>query len=298
MIAEWDVLFDLVTPIGTLPINQPLDTTSDRRFQLNPARCTGFLPVRLTEDDIPQGDGKIPHRRWRSGYQIHLALEALVGTPPDLEPACGADLVAMLDLLGWHLNEIIRTGLVPGAPNARLIWAPSGTSDDRMLDRAQLASGPIHNFDGVLGGSQVEVDIDSSFPYYIAKTENQKQIGTGGSGGTETINNPGNTDYYPTVRVQGPASTFDIVNHDVVDLDGNPLQLTYDTALPGSAGIGSGDYVEIDFFRQTAYLNGNQANLKSGIDFRVSDFFPLAPGDNDIELVGADALVLSNGAWA
>lgn len=305
MIAEWAVPFELVTQFGTLPINQPLDSSGTRRFQLVPSKCTAVLPVRTTDDDVPQGDGKIAHRRWRSGYQAHLAIEPF-GTYDSAsgqgDPACEGDLVEMLDLLGLHLNEMVRTGQIPG-PNARLIWTPSGGGGNRMFDRLQLLGmSPPEEVGGDLGGTLVEFDIDSAFPYYIEETETDTTIA---DGATATITNVGNADVFAVFEMYGPFDGFTLVNHSVQDLDGVDLQLVYDSSLPGAVAVGGGgDYVEIDSFRETAYLNGDGANRKGGIDWRVSDFFPLVPGDNEIEVNftgaggGTEVVCKSNGAWA
>ena len=131
MLGEWDVDFDLVllntagAITNTLPLNQT-NVSTFRRYQLVPDVCSTQLPVRVTQDDIPQGDGAIPHRRWRSGYGVHLAIEMLIDEHDmnEPQPACDADLVEMMDELGFFINQMIRTGLVSGLPNARLIWSP------------------------------------------------------------------------------------------------------------------------------------------------------------------------------
>lgn len=293
MIGQWEVPFELfVESVGTLTLN----AAEGQRFLLVPAECSARLPVRVTtDDDVPQGDGQIPHRRWRSGYSAHLAVQLW----KDDGPACGADLVEMLDLLGCYLNPMVRTGTQAGSPNARLIWTPTG-ADDRMFDRIQLRAEPFPSLDA--GGiTKVEFDIDTLLPYYMATTEDDTVIALDGSA---SIVNGGNTDFYPVIRVNGPTSAFTITNNSVLDPFGNPLQIVYDDSLPGADAIGNGDYVEIITFLGTAYLNGNSANLKAGIDMRQSDFWPLAPecqldgNPNDIEITGADALVLSNWAWA
>jgi hypothetical protein len=51
-------------------------------------------------------------------------------------------------------------------------------------------------------------------------------------------------------------------------------------------------------FGGTAFKNGNEDNLLAAIDMRYSDFWPLIPGENQVAVIGATALVLSNGAWA
>lgn len=290
MIAEWEVPFTLTTPEGVLNFNAT--DTAGRRFQLNPGKCNATLPVRLTEDDMPQHDGKVPHRRWRSGYGVHLAIEPLTDTG---DPVCaaGADLVEMVDELGLHLNAMIRTGLVSGFPNARLSFTPTG-ADCRMFDRLQLQSAPAVSNDGDLGGLLIEVDFDTPFPYYISCEETDTALS---DTSFVTITNAGNTDYYPVIQVEA-SPAFTIYNESILDVDGNPLQIEYDSTLPGAVAITGTDYLEIINFQGTAFLNGSGANRLGGINFFTTDFFPLIPGDNEIAIVGAVATVLSNDAWA
>lgn len=302
MIVDFDLSYWLwVESLGTyLPLNQDLGTEDTRRFQLNPGRCSSRLPVRVTDDDVPQGDGKIPHRRWRSGYGITLAIEPLQSydaASGEGEPACDTVLQEMIDLLGLYVNATIRTGLVSGLPNARVIWRLAGETDaslDRMLDRVQLESVAASQ-EGSLGGTQIVLEFDTPFPYYMDETETQETIsGTG----TQTITNTGNSDTFPVLEIHGPTSYVEIINNSVVDENNDPLRLIYDAALPGAVAIGGSDYVEVTFFDGKAYLNGSGANRKAGIDFRYSDFFPLIPGDNEIEVLGATVLIKANNSYA
>lgn len=290
MIGEFENPWWLTTPSGTLYFNYTYPSTN-WRFQLVPADCNAILPVRSTEDDKPQADGKIPHRRWRSGYGVHLVIDLQIS---DNECAGGADLVGMLDLLGLHLNEMIRTGLVSGFPNARLIFTPTGHAN-RMFDRCQLLSVEADPLGSALGGTRVTVDIDTPYPYYIEETETQTFLsGTG----PVIVNNAGNTDYFSVAQIDGDTTYFELINHTVVDFAGNPLKIVYFAALPGAQDIVAPDYVEIVFYNGTAYLNGSGAKRIAGVDMRYTDLFPLVPGDNALELVGATGLILSNGAWA
>jgi hypothetical protein len=285
VIGEWNVDAYLSTPEGTLLLNQP---ESGGYFMLDEARCTGSLPVRAVSDNIPQGHGAITHKRWRGGYVIHLAIQLWETIGDAGEPACDQLLREMLDTLGLHVNALLNP------PNGgRFVFTPTGYGDDRMLDQAQLLAVSPVQFDGA--APMVELDIDSPFPYYYDATQDQTSIT---DGVPVTITNAGNVDHMPVIHVFGPTNAFTVTNQDAFDDDGAPLQLVYDSTLPGGAPIASGDFVFFDFFRNVAYLNGDQNNRKAGIDPRYSDFFPLVPGGNEIEIVGADALVLSNSSWA
>ena len=72
---------------------------------------------------------------------------------------------------------------------------------------------------------------------------------------------------------------------------------SFNDAQQGCANVGGG-YAEIDTFRNTVYLNGNQANLKPGIVMDTSDFFMLAPGANVITVTGGSGVCLLNSAFA
>jgi len=291
VIGEWTVDFQITDPQGTLILNAQ-DPVTGGYFMLDQARCSSRLPVRATVDEIPQGDGQINHKRWRGGYLAHLAIEMWETIGDGGKPACDTLLREMIDHLGLHTNALVnpRSG-------ARLIWVPSGYSDSRMIDQAQLLTDPVMTNDGSI--VSVEFDLDTPFPYYIDATEQQETwSGAGSSTDTQTVVNAGNTDFMPVFHVFGPATGFTITNNSAFDDDGNVLSLTYDSSLPGAADIDTGDFIFFDFFRNVAYRNGNLNNRKPGIDIRISDFFPLVPGANEIEVFGADALLKWNNSWA
>lgn len=169
-----------------------------------------------------------------------------------------------------------------------------------MLDRLQLAGTPARNLNGSLGGTQFVIDWDSPYPYYMSHSETDTTFYDAIS--TETITNLGNTDFFPTLEAYGPFTSFVFTNNSVVDMDANPLAVVYDSTLPGADAVGGGDYLEISFFRGTCYLNGDVARRLAGIDFTQTDFFPLVPGDNELNLDfgggGGGGLLKWNSAWA
>ncbi len=96
----------------------------------------------------------------------------------------------------------------------------------------------------------------------------------------------------------GPSTFFELINHSVVDLDGNPLKVVYFAALPGAEDVGGTEYLEFVFFRGTCYLLGDVARRLAGVDMRFTTYWPLVPGGNLIEIVGASAVILSNDYYA
>lgn len=85
------------------------------------------------------------------------------------------------------------------------------------------------------------------------------------------INNAGNAEYYPTVRVSGTIGTFVIKNNTT------GKQLDY------AATLGASDYVDFDFYNRTAIKNG-ASNVLANVS---GDWWWLKPGNNEIVLVSA-----------
>ena len=243
--------------------------------------------LRATVDRIPQGDGRINHRRFTDGVELTIPIQLWERIGEDGAPACDEQLRTMLQTLAGHLQAILNSD------DGRWYWTPSGYGDDRLfLETRWLA--PVTRTLSNSKLTTVTFVLDSPYPYMIDSTQATTTI-TDGS--TDPITNGGNHPFYPVIQVQGPTTDFTITNNTVVDDDGNPLEFVYDSSRPGASAIGGGDYAEIGIFRQTVYLNGNQANLKAGVDPETTDFFYLAPGVNSITMDGADAIFLTNNAW-
>lgn len=90
------------------------------------------------------------------------------------------------------------------------------------------------------------------------------------SGGSATVNNPGNAPSLPTIRLYGPLSNPAIGNATA----GITLQLDY--IIP------SGSYVDIDMAEKTILLNGSSTLLSTKTG--TSDWFPILPGVNNLTL--------------
>jgi Siphovirus-type tail component, C-terminal domain len=284
--VEWNIPFEILPDSSdTSTVLVFNEQTTDGFFVFDAPECKCGFPLRLTEDDIPQADGAIFHRRYRGGYFMQLKI-ALWETADD--EACDAVLRMMNDELSRFINAM------QNADRGRILWQPSGYSDQRMLDQVQLAVATDSIIEN--GVTFITVGFDTPFPYAIDKTQTTTPLDGGTDG--DILTNLGTADFWPVIKVFGATSAFTITNESVVDDLGNPLQIVYDASLPGAAAIGGGDYVEIDCFRNTVYLNGNQANRKAGIDIEQSDFFPLVVGPNVITISGATADVLWNHAWA
>ncbi len=279
---EWDQVGYLNTPIGDLLINQPIADIGT--FLAVATKCRVQRSLRVTSDPIPQGDGQILHRRFSDGIELTIALELWKVVDTDNgEPACGEDLRIMLEHLGLYLQAILNG-------RGRWFWTPSGYGDDRMLDECRWLIDVSRELDGKR--TTVTFTIDSPFPYFIDATEQFGSDTLIADGGTAILTNAGNHETYPVIEAYGTTSAFSVINESLVDQDGNPLAIIY-----AGTTITTPDYAEIDVFNNSIYLNGNQANLKAGIDAENTDFFYLRPGDNEITVLGADVQFRLNNAW-
>lgn len=266
-IAEFtDVPIYLITDQGVLSINDP--GSADGFFVAIDESSQGGTRVRSSKDDIPQADGSILHRRFLTGYEVTLTLTYMASNKATATCQTEPSSRAMNDTLMLHLMELVHD-------NGRLLFYPTGAADARLLDQIQLLNGPVISIEP--GVTSVTFTVDSPFPYLLNYTQIDTEIV---SGGPETLVNGGTAPMYPVFQVYGPTDYFEIWNNDT------DLAIVYDSALPGAQSIASGDYAEIDTFRNTIYLNGDQDNLKPGIDITASDFFPLEVGSNEIEVTG------------
>lgn len=289
--TEWNIPFLLKTPQGQIS----LGSTSGNRYVLVPSKCY-MKPskIRVSEDDVPQGDGGIAHDNWLSFYECKLTVQYWIGDDVVSSViACASDRRAMDDELMLHLAALVRPSQAASdAGNTQLIWTPSGDSslDDRMLHRIKLVdfTEPIDDGEGAI---EVSFILHSAYPYAMDKTE----LTHSESGAVIfTITNPGTTLFYPVFRVHGALTDFQLANNTTGE------QIIYSDVFPGAQDIPGGSYAEIDTFRQTIYMNGNGDNLKPCIDSEVTDFWGLVPGDNVIEFVpvlGGSVDVIYQAAW-
>lgn len=276
--VDFSVPFTIQSAYGTLTLND--DTNTLGLFLLNEGQggqgCQMGRDLRVVNDNVPQGDGEIHHRRFAGAYQAKLT----IGMWKDRhERACDEQLRLMFEELGLHLNSLLND---PG----RLIWTPPGLGDNRMLDEARVRDLPRPSV-GI--ATEQEVIFDSPFPYAYDATQAQPALS---DGVPAYLTNNGNVETFPVVKVNGAAGFFQVINHSA------GVMLQYDPTRPGAVSIPGGSYIEFDFFRNTAYLNGNGPSRKAGVDVAASDFWTLAPGVNIIEVVGATATVLYNHSYA
>ncbi len=275
--VEWDIPFAILSSKGTLTLND--DANSDGLFLLIPDDCDMGRDLRVTVDEIPQAKGQINHARFTTGYEARLTVALWENRG---QPACGQQLRLMQELLMLHLNDLL-------IEDGRLFWTPTGLGGQRILDEAMLRAISRPTL-GPAGDSRMGFTLDSVFPYVYDFTQ---EIVALPANTPVVVENEGTEEFRPVVKVDGPAASFSIENVTT----GRSVE--YDSSLPGATGVAGGNYIEFDFFRDTAYLNGTGASMKPGIDVLVSDFWSLeARVPNTIQIVGAGGTILYNHAYA
>jgi len=288
MNLQWgNIPLTLLSPFANITFND--DTNPVGLFLLDDSKCSISVALRVTKDDIPQGSGAIFHRpRLQSETLMTLGVEFYKDRHT---PACDHQLVQMSDLLLGALNSLLD------ADQGRVEWTPSGFGT-RLLDDALWAVAAVPFIEGTSIRGYT-FGLDSPFPYAIDLAQT---VVTVAAGATVTLTNAGSAPFLPVVKVSPassvPLTAFTLTNHTVLDVDGNPLMVVYDSTRPGAQTIAPGHYAEIDFFRNTIYLDGASTNLKPGLDVSTLDFFPINPGANSVTVTGGNADFLLNNAWA
>lgn len=281
MIANYSWLTKLSTPVGDLTLNA---AAGNRYLALNES-CTGGADIRVTVDMIPQGDGQLIHPQWLTGYTLRLAFALW----QDGDAACGRDAQDMLDEIGAHIDALRNPD-----GNTRVVWSPTGlpnrmVNDIALSERAVVKVAPRDDEAGII---IVSFAVASEFPYEMSEAEGSVTVIPAGTGLGTLVANDGNTQTWPVFRVDGPTNEFWIENLTTGKL------LHYDGDQPGAPYIGTSQYVEIDMFRGTVVLNGDgDDSLIAGIDFSTTEFWALAPGTNEIAIVGATTDILYNHAY-
>lgn len=292
-IADWTVPFELLSAVyagaTTLPINTP--TTFDAGtgiYLLKQEECALTNVVRQTKDFVPQEDGAILHRRFTGGMEMALTIQFWQNTS---DIACDELLQEMVDDLMGYLYGLLNAGDNEG----RILWTPAGGSSaistQRMLDDLRLLSYPEGN--QTAGNPfELKVTVDCELPYAEDASEVTIAPNTFPVLPT-TVTNYGDRPTYPVFQMYGKA--WILTNNTTSQ------SMDFDDSRPECPDVGPGNFVEVNMFRNTAFLNGSDANMLPGIDALNSDFFSLAPGPNVLALVGdgiGTSIVKVNGAWA
>jgi hypothetical protein len=257
---------------GFLELNVQL---ADRLYALDQQACKMRQAVRATVDHVPQSDGDILHHRFLTGVQMVLAIQLWENATT---PACDDLLAEMLDEVTGSFRSLLNTVDNDG----RISWEVPG-QNDRMLDDLRLLVYPEQVVGNVL--TTVVVTVDTAFPYAQDLTQQNPTVSDGGS---TTITNTGTADYYPVYLVSkaGGTSAFTITNAATGEA------FTYSgTTIP------NGSYLELNSFNNTAFLNGDGADLLDGVDIQTTLFPLLQIGGNLMSITGADMEILWAPAW-
>lgn len=268
-----------VTPWGTLLLNQ---FVNGQAYMVIQEQSSALRTLRVTKDQVPQGDGAILHRRFTDGTEIRFTIEFWEDN--GAKQACEETAREMCEELLRHLNSILNG-------DGRFYWQPNGYTDLRLLDSLRWFVELTTDWSDAF--PQVKFGVDSPFPYFIDSTENSIAVA---DGATVVITNTGNADHYPVIIADGPTADFTLTNNTT------GLTIAYDSGQPGAIPIGATDIGEFNTFKQTAYLGiggppGDDTNLKPGVLPLLTDYFALIPGANSITADGADFTVLQNNAW-
>lgn len=286
---EWDCPHELLSPAGAVNFNTIYAGTSgpvpNCIYLLQPDAYKIVPLIRVTADNISQQDGSVLHPRFISGQQATLKVMYGIfpdGVGPEMEPACGADLRLMHEFLMVNIQSLLRVtdGVDPNT-GQRLIWTPTGAGDTRILQAIQTLTWPDPSRDGQ--ETFIEFEVESPFPYAINGTPTPLSLS---SGVNTLIPNNGDAPFYPVWEVASGVTTFTITNNDDTS-----QMITYNGASIG------GTAAEIITFDGTIFQDGSGADLSAGLDPTATDFFPIAPGGTNVQIVGSSMTVEAHDAF-
>ncbi len=293
---EWDVVQEIVTPLGTVPLNDPMAPSSDGMswlfltaidaYSIVPAK---FRPV---SDSFSQADGSSIQPPWIDGMVATLEIQYQVcpnGDRASATFACGEDLRLMDEFLMGCLNSL-RT-LPSDVTTQQYRWRPTGASVDRLLNGVMLGAWPAPDFSKGPPEVRTTVVLASPYPYAVDDEITTYSIADGSS---VEVWNHGNCPTLPVIRAHGSTSAFVLE-----DLDSGFL-LSYDSSRPGASTIAGGHYAEIDFFAGSVEKDGLPAeadNLIAGLDPASTNLFSLPPGATTLAASGATTGVYVQNAW-
>ncbi len=286
-LADGAVPFTLRSSVFAGAVTLPFNTqTAGGIYILRPEGCSLDNTVRMQKEFVPQEDGAILHRRFVAGMEMKLAIQ--MWDRPD-QIACDENLQIMLDDLMGYLYGLLNAGDNEG----RIVWSPAGgsssSSTNRMLDDIRLMTYPVAS-QGPGSPMEIEVTVDCALPY--AEDETQLSPAIPGS-----VVNSGNRPTFPVWKVVGTFTTFTMT---ATFPDTSTAEFSFDGSLNGGGGaVTTPDYLEINTFNNTVYLNGSGANRMPGIVMPDSEFFSLPPGTTTIAIsgVGGASVGLINAAW-
>jgi len=301
---DFSKAFDIDNGIQDIFLNQTIDLPGFGSGSLPPEyqgayllrtdECSAGLRMRHTgPNPLPAKDGSTQHLRFVDGMQVTFSAylwQVTSGAGLGQKPACDEPLQMLMDGLDRALQNLRRPDPATGL-DGRIIYYCERDDCSRILDGVRLLEGPLWEFDQQREIMGVTFTLDSPFPYWLSITE------TTSSSWSATITNEGSCPMFPVWKVYGDTDGFTLRN-DTYD-----LEIIYDDDFPGASFISTPNYVEIDTFRETAFLNGSGDNRIAGIDVENSTFWPLFPGDNLIQVSGKGtfaaptAEMLWNYAW-
>lgn len=138
---------------------------------------------------------------------------------------------------------------------------------------------------------EFRIELVAPYPFLESLDENEEEILILNSGGgeipmtipfslalgaevVEPIENVGNGNAFPSIRIHGTIDTPSLINQTT----GKTLSIAYDMT-------DDADYIDLDFYNRTALLNGT-TNVMQYIS---GEWWTLEPGENSIKLTGASA---------
>jgi hypothetical protein len=233
----------------------------------------GYPAPRTVVDNRPNIDGTDDRTRFFGSRVVSLSVD-LIGNKWDLLDQLspymipGARPFLVFDdaaqprrfrLRASDESKVIQSPTI--SQNVFLQWvAPDGVAET-VNQSEQIAFASV----GVSPGFTFDLSFDLVFP-------------TASPSGRTNVFTLGNARCYPVMQLWGPCTFPRVDNLQDLNSAGVPKQLAFDIALS------AGQYLEVDTRERTVLLNGNANQPRySTLDFSVSEWWTLAPGNNFVK---------------
>jgi len=287
-------LWTLTGPDGTVVelLGVGAAATSTSPFVLEDVSGFDGPNVRQAIEDLPEFDGAIAGNFYYGSRPVTLRGRVIAGSAAERNVAVVQLQRTLRALRGDVTIMATADGLPPMQVTARLEQPPRITGSyikDFLISLVcpdpRIYSQTLHNLSSAAGTGIVT---GAAFPLAF------DIIFGGGTGATATVavNNEGNIDTPPVLRIYGPLSNPYVRNVT----SGANLYLDNLTLV-------AGEYVDVNLIARTAVTSGG-TNVYGRIRFPESEWWLLEPGVNDLELraatssSGSQLVVYWRDAWA
>lgn len=274
-----DATGDSLSNPGSPPTIWPRDLPDGNGYIMQFISGMHSAPYRNPVDDRPHKHGGIVHKFWHRAKFFTLT-GLVVATTPEYRQLLNDELVAYVHSA---MQDDSRYFFKPAGGVTRFITVRNYDAPDILGPAGSPGGSP----GGIAAPKQYAAEFVAAFPFAQTYTERDETVALGDS---VFVPNDGTREAWPVFRIHGRLDAFTI--------DNGVYQIQWESA----DDIGAAQYLEINMYDETMYINGNGSNRLAGMVDEVSDFFSIPPGGATVTFIGTGDSsptcdILSNDTW-